>query len=60
MQRSRSCTISFSGSTQALLSALSPAHAYLDVVVKLEQRGLGKAMTLQQPGSQHQQPRKLW
>lgn len=60
VQRSRSGTISFSGSTQALFSALSPAHAYLDMVVNLEHRGLGQAMTLQQTGSQHPQPRKQW
>lgn len=49
----------FSGSTQALFSALSPASAYLDVVANLEHRSLGEAMTLWQPGSQHPPPGKL-
>lgn len=48
--RSGSGTISFF-CTQALISALSRASAYLDVVAKLDLCCLEEAITLQQPGS---------
>lgn len=46
VQRSGSGTVSLSGSTLALLSALSPASAYLDEVAKLEPCGFEAAITL--------------